>query len=92
MNELLFFGIAAIIVGLSYYLGHESGIKKNIKAEVRDFVMGLTVSRMTHEYFQRCALNETRDFLKALGVQKIKEKHLKNIRLPTIEDIDRLEK
>jgi len=54
--------------------------------------MGLTVSRMTHEYFQRCALNETRDFLKALGVQKIKEKHLKNIKLPTIEDIDRLEK
>jgi len=92
MNELLFFGTAAIIIGLSYYLGHESGIKKNVKSEVRDFVMGLTVSRMTHDYFQRCALNETKLFLKALGVEKIKEKHLKNVRLPTIEDIDRLEK
>jgi len=54
--------------------------------------MGLTVSRMTHDYFQRCALNETRDFLKALGVEKVKEKHLKNVRLPTVDDIDRLGK
>jgi len=92
MNELLFFGIAAIIIGLSYYLGRESGLQKNVKAEIRDFVMGLTVSRMTHDYFQRCALNETRDFLKALGVEKVKEKHLKNVRLPTVDDLDRLGK
>jgi len=92
MNELLFFSIAALVIGLSYYLGHESGIKKNLKAEIKDFVMGLTVSRMSYDYFQRCALNETRGFLKALGVEKIKEKHLKTIKLPTIEDIDNLDK
>jgi len=92
MNELLFFSIAALVIGLSYYLGHESGLKKNLKAEMKDFVMSLTVSRMTHDYFQRCALNETKNFLKALGVEKVKEKHLKTIKLPTIEDIDNLGK
>jgi len=92
MNELLFFIIAAIIIGLSYYLGRESGLKQNVQAEVKDFVMGLTVSRMTHDYFQRQAKNETKMFLKALGVENPKEKYIKDIKLPTVQDIERLEK
>jgi hypothetical protein len=31
MNEVLFFSGAILIIGLSYYLGHQSGIAKKLQ-------------------------------------------------------------
>jgi hypothetical protein len=92
MNEILFFGGATLIVGLSYYLGQQSGLNKNYKAEIRDFIMGMTVSKMTSDYFDRCAKNETRQFLKFLGVKKPIEKFIIVPKRPTVEEFDKLNK
>jgi hypothetical protein len=92
MNELLFFGGAALIIGLSYYLGHQSGLNKNHKAEIREFIMGMTISKMTADYFDRCARNETRQFLKFLGVKKPNEKFIIVPKKPTLEELDRFNK
>jgi hypothetical protein len=92
MNELLFFSGFAIIIGLSYYLGHQSGIAKNYKQQIKEFIMGMTVSKMTADYFDRCAKNETRQFLKFLGIKKPNEKFIIVPKRPTIEELDRLDK
>ena len=92
MNEVLFFTGAILIIGLSYYLGRQDGLKKNYKEEIREFIMGMTISKMTADYFDRCAKNETRTFLKFLGVKKPNEKFIVVPKRPTVEEIDRLDK
>ena len=92
MNELLFFGGATLIIVLSYYLGHQSGLSKNHKAEIREFIMGMTISKMTADYFDRCARNETRQFLKFLGVKKPNEKFIIVPKRPTVEELDKFNK
>lgn len=92
MNELLFFSGSAIIIGLSYYLGYQSGITKNYKQQIKEFIMGMTVSKMTADYFDRCAKNETRQFLKFLGIKKPNEKFIIVPKRPTVEELDRLDK
>jgi hypothetical protein len=92
MNEVLFFGGAALIVGLSYHLGYKSGLSKNYKEQIKEFIKGMTVSKMTADYFDRCAINETRQFLKFLGIKKPNEKFIVVPKRPTIEEIDRLDK
>jgi len=92
MNEVLFFGGAALIVGLSYHLGYKSGLSKNYKEQIKEFIKGMTVSKMTADYFDRCAINETRQFLKFLGIKKPKEKFIIVPKRPTVEEIDRLDK
>jgi hypothetical protein len=86
MNEVLFFGGAALIVGLSYYLGFNSGINKNCKNEVRRFLMDMTVSKMLHEHFQRNAINETKLLLQMMGVKD--PKNIKRQKLMTPEQFD----
>ncbi len=90
MNELLFFSIAALIIGLSYYLGRQSGLTQNYKEEIKSFIMGMTVSKMTADYFDRCAKNETRRFLKFLGVKNPNEKFIIIPKRPTPEEIDNI--
>ncbi len=92
MNEVLFFTGAALIVGLSYHLGHQSGLSKNYKQNIKEFIMGMTVSKMTSDYFDRCAKNETRQFLKFLGIKKPNEKFIIVPKRPTVEELDRLDK
>ena len=92
MNEVLFFTGTTLIVGLSYYLGQQSGLNKNYKAEIRDFIMGMTVSKMTSDYFDRCDKKETRQFLKFLGVKKPNEKFIVVPKRPTVEEFDKLNK
>ena len=92
MNEVLFFTGAALIVGLSYHLGYKSGLSKNYKEQIKEFIKGMTVSKMTADYFDRCAINETRQFLKFLGIKKPKEKFIVVPKRPTVEEIDRLDK
>ena len=85
MNEVLFFSGAILIIGLSYYLGFNSGINKNCKKEVRQFLMDMTVSKMLHQHFQNNAMNETKLFLQFLGVKNPKVKAQK---LMTPEEFD----
>jgi hypothetical protein len=92
MNEVLFFGGAALIVGLSYHLGYKSGLSKNYKEQIKEFIKGMTVSKMTADYFDRCAVNETKQFLKFLGIKKPNEKFIIVPKRPTEEEIDRLDK
>ena len=92
MNEVLFFTGATIIIGLSYYIGRQDGIKKNFKEEVKSFLMSLTISKMTADYFDRCAVNETKQFLKFLGVKKINEKFIIVPKKPTVEEFDKFNK
>jgi hypothetical protein len=92
MNEVLFFTGAALIVGLSYHLGYKSGLSKNYKEQIKEFIKGMTVSKMTADYFDRCAINETRQFLKFLGIKKPNEKFIVVPKRPTVEEIDRLDK
>ncbi len=92
MNEVLFFTGAALIVGLSYHLGHKSGISKNYKEQIKEFIKGMTVSKMTADYFDRCAVNETKQFLKFLGIKKPNEKFIVVPKRPTLEELDRLDK
>ncbi len=92
MNEVLFFTGAALIVGLSYHLGYKSGLSKNYKEQIKEFIKGMTVSKMTADYFDRCAVNETRQFLKFLGIKKPNEKFIVVTKRPTVEEIDRLDK
>ncbi len=92
MNEVLFFTGVALIVGLSYYLGQQSGLKKNHKEEIKLWIMGMTVSKMAADYFERCAKNETRQFLKFLGIKKPNEKFIIVPKRPTVEELDRLDK
>jgi hypothetical protein len=92
MNEVLFFTGAALIVGLSYHLGYKSGLSKNYKEQIKEFIKGMTVSKMTADYFDRCAINETRQFLKFLGIKKPNEKYIVVPKRPTVEEIDRLDK
>jgi len=92
MNEVLFFTGAALIVGLSYHLGYKSGLSKNYKEQIKEFIKGMTVSKMTADYFDRCAVNETRQFLKFLGIKKPNEKFIVVPKRPTLEELDRLDK
>ena len=92
MNEVLFFTGAALIVGLSYHLGYKSGLSKNYKEQIKEFIKSMTVSKMTADYFDRCAVNETRQFLKFLGIKKPNEKFIVVPKRPTVEEIDRLDK
>ena len=85
MNEVLFFSGAILIIGLSYYLGFNSGINKNCKKEVRQFLMDMTVSKMLHQHFQNNAMNETKLFLQFLGVKNPK---IKQQKLMTPEEFD----
>ena len=57
MNEVLFFSGAILIIGLSYHLGYKSGLSKNYKEQIKEFIKGMTVSKMTADYFDRCAIN-----------------------------------
>ena len=92
MNEVLFFSGAILIIGLSYHLGYKSGLSKNYKEQIKEFIMGMTVSKMTADYFDRCAKNETRQFLKFLGIKKPNEKFIIVPKRPTLEELDRLDK
>jgi hypothetical protein len=92
MNEVLFFSAAILIIVLSYYLGYQSGLAKNYKEQIKEFIKGMTVSKMTADYFDRCAINETRQFLKFLGIKKPNEKFIIVPKRPTVEEIDRLDK
>jgi len=92
MNEVLFFSGAILIIGLSYHLGYKSGLSKNYKEQIKEFIMGMTVSKMTADYFDRCAKNETRQFLKFLGIKKPNEKFIVVPKRPTVEELDRLDK
>ena len=90
MNELLFFSGTIIIIGLSYYLGRKNGLEKNYKEELRDFLMGMTISKMTADYFDRVAKNETTKLLKALGVKNPNKKYIIIPKRPTIEEFDKI--
>lgn len=90
MNELLFFSGTIIIIGLSYYLGRQNGLEKNYKEELRDFIMGMTISKMTADYFDRVAKNETTKLLKALGVKNPNKKYIIIPKRPTIEEFDKI--
>jgi len=90
MNELLFFGGTTIIIGLSYYMGRESGLKFNFKEHMKDLLMSMTVSKMTSDYFDRRAINETKQYLKTLGVKNVKNKFIIVPKRPTSEDIDNI--
>ena len=90
MNELLFFSGTIIIIGLSYYLGRQNGLEKNYKEELRDFLMGMTISKMTADYFDRVAKNETTKLLKALGVKNPNKKYIIIPKRPTIEELDEI--
>ena len=90
MNELLFFSGTIIIIGLSYYLGRQNGLEKNYKEELRDFIMGMTISKMTADYFDRVAKNETKKLLKALGVKNPNKKYIIIPKRPTIEELDEI--
>lgn len=90
MNELLFFSGTIIIIGLSYYLGRQNGLEKNYKEELRDFIMGMTISKMTADYFDRVAKNETTKLLKALGVKNPNKKYIIIPKRPTIEELDEI--
>ena len=90
MNELLFFSGTIIIIGLSYYLGRQNGIEKNYKEELRDFIIGMTISKMTADYFDRVAKNETKKLLKALGVKNPNKKYIIIPKRPTIEELDEI--
>jgi hypothetical protein len=85
MIELMFFIIMGVVIGLSYYLGFNSGINKNCKKEVRQFLLDMTVSKMLHQHFQNNAMNETKLFLQFLGVKNPKVKQQK---LMTPEEFD----
>lgn len=87
MNELLFFVMIIGVVALSYYLGYAKAINKNLKEEVRDFIFGMTISKMAHKHFQQSAINETKQFLKMLGVKN--PKNIKPIKLMTVEEFDK---
>jgi len=90
MNELLFFVMTAGVVGLTYHLGFKSGLDKSSKDEIRQFLHEVTVSKMAHDFFMQRAKNETRLFLKALGAGDISVKKIRTPKLPTPEDIDKL--
>jgi hypothetical protein len=92
MNEVLFFSGTILIIGLSYHLGYKSGLSKNYKEQIKEFIKGMTVSKMTADYFDRCAVNETKQFLKFLGIKKPNEKFIIVPKRPTEEEIDRLDK
>ena len=85
MNEVLFFSGVILVIGLSYYLGFNSGINKNCKKEVRQFLLDMTVSKMLHQHFQNNAMNETKLFLQFLGVKNPK---IKPQKLMTPEEFD----
>lgn len=87
MTELLFILMAGGIIGLSYYLGFNSGINKNLKDEVRQWITEMTVSKMAHDIFMEKARIETRKLFHFLGEKQPKQ--IKAPRLPTIEDFDK---
>ena len=86
MNELLFFGGAALVIGLSYYMGFKSGIDKNLKDQVRQWITEMTVSKMAHDIFMERAKKETRKLFFYLGDKAPKE--IKSPKVPTIEEFD----
>jgi hypothetical protein len=86
MNEVLFFGGAVIVIGLSYHLGFNSGINKNVKNEVRKFLHDMTVSQMTQDHFMAKARNEAMNFLYLMGEKKPK---IKKPKLQTPKEFDK---
>jgi hypothetical protein len=86
MNEVLFFAGATLVIGLSYYIGFRSGVDRNLKAEVRQFLHDMTVSQMAHTHFMQRAQNETKLLLKHLGVKN--PKNIKPVKLMTPEQFD----
>jgi hypothetical protein len=87
MNELLFFGGAVLIIGLSYYLGFKSGVDKNLKEEVRQFIHDMTVSKMAHDIFMERAKVDTRKLFQFLGEKQ--PKVIKTPKIPTIDEFDK---
>jgi len=88
MNDILFLIGTAIVIGLSYYLGRKDGLNCNLKTEMKTYLMSLTKSKMTADYFERCAINETKQFLKFLGVKYPKNKFIKLPKKLTLEDLE----
>lgn len=86
MNEILFFGGAALVIALSYFMGFKSGIDKNLKEQVRQFLHDMTVSQMAHTHFMQKAANETKLLLKHLGIKN--PKNIKTPKLMTLEQFD----
>ncbi len=87
MNEVLFFGGSIIFIGLSYYMGHKSGLDKNLKEEVRQWITEMTVSKMAHDIFMERSKNETRKLFAFLGDKA--PKHIKTPKIPTVEEFDK---
>lgn len=87
MTEVLFFGIAAIIIGLSYFMGRQSGININVKEEVRQFIQDMTVNKMAHDIFMERAKAQTRKLFAILGEKQ--PKIIKTPKIPTLEEFDR---
>jgi hypothetical protein len=90
MSGVLFFTGMSVVVGLSYYLGREAGLKKNFKEEVKNFIIGMTVAKVAADYFEKTVRDEARQFLKFLGERKIKEKFIVLPKIPTPEEFDKI--
>jgi hypothetical protein len=86
MNEVLFFGGAALVIGLSYYIGFKTGLDKNLKDEVRQWIKEMTVSKMAHDHFMAKAKFETRKLFAFLGEKQPKD--FKTPKIPTPEEFD----
>jgi hypothetical protein len=86
MNDLLFFVISGAVIALSYYLGFNSGVNKNVKDEVRKFLYDMTVSKMAHDHFMSKAKNQAMNFLYVMGEKKPK---IKKPKLQTPEEFDK---
>lgn len=87
MNEILFFTGIALVIGLSYYMGFKSGLDKNLKNEVRQFIHDMTVSQMAHNVFMERAKVDTRKLFAFLGEKQ--PKNIKTPKIPTPEEFDK---
>ena len=87
MTELLFILMAGGVIGLSYYLGFSSGMNKNLREEVRQWITEMTVSKMAHDIFMERARKETRKLFAFLGEKQPKE--IRAPKVPTVEDFDK---
>ena len=90
MNDILFFVMSSVVIGLSYYLGFKDGNGQKIKEEIRLFLHEITVSKMAHDHFMQKAKNETRLFLLSLGETRKEIKDIKTPKLPKPEDFDKI--
>ena len=87
MTELLFILMTAGVTGLSYHLGFKSGLDKNLKDEVRQWIEEMTVSKMAHDHFMERAKKETRKLFAFLGEKQPKD--FKTPRIPSPEEFDK---